>query len=498
MAGIGIKLNKIYRRNSLIARIYGYVYSTVITVAPMFVVIGAILLAQYLLRFSHASYLRRELFADTVLYTFIFSLLAVSPFNAVLSKYISDVIFQEKYEHIMPCFYLGMGMTVVFGTLFAIPFCIHEYVVGQVEIYYVLTGYFCFTSLMLVFYTTIYLSIAKTYGKISLFFTVGMLLTVGMSLALHYLVHLETTYALLLSLASGFSLTAALEIGLVRSFFRQNSGEYRPVLHYMRIYWQMIFINFLYTLGLYVHIFVFWTTDMRSVLVNTFVTAQPYDMASCLAMFTNISATIVFITNVELRFRDRYRRYYEAVLGGRGHDIDSARGRLFRQLSSEVFSLIRVQFIITAVVFLLCMVLLPMFGFAGYVMQIYPSLSVGYFILFVMYSEILFLYYFNDMYGALLTAVLFCGGTWLGSLFSSQLDVVWYGLGLIIGSLLGFSTAYFRLRHIEKTIDEQTFCPSGSANELVTQAKGKRPSSMVYSKRAAALKKDVKSAKGSK
>lgn len=480
MAGIGVKLNRIYRRHSLAVRLYGFVYSTVITVAPMLVVIGAILLAQHLLGLSHMSYLRRELFSDTVLYTFIFSLLAVAPFNSVLSRYISDAIFQEKFENIMPCFYLGIAITVVFGSLFGIPFCIHEYLVGGVEIYYVFTGYCCFTSLMMVFYTTIYLSITKSYGKISLFFIIGMLFTVLLSLALHYWLGAEATYALLLALALGFSLTAGLECGLVRSYFRQNSQEYRAVWGYMKNYWRLILINFLYTLGLYVHIFVFWTTDLRSVLVHTFVTAQPYDMASCLAMFTNISATIIFITNVELHFRDRYRRYYEAVLGGRGHDIASAKIRMFRQLSTEIFSLIRIQFIISVTVFLLCMVLLPMFGFAGLVMRIYPSLCVGYFILFVMYSEILFLYYYNDLNGALLTAALFCGFTWLGSIAASRLTEIWYGLGLIIGAFVGFTTAYFRLHRIEQTIDERTFCPSGSAGTLVPQAKGKRPPSMVY------------------
>ena len=39
MAGIGVKLNRIYRKRSLTARLYGFAYSTVITIAPMFVVI---------------------------------------------------------------------------------------------------------------------------------------------------------------------------------------------------------------------------------------------------------------------------------------------------------------------------------------------------------------------------------------------------------------------------------------------------------------------------
>ena len=132
---------------------------------------------------------------------------------------------------------------------------------------------------------------------------------------------------------------------------------------------------------------------------------MPYDMATCLAMFTNISATVIFIVNVELHFRDRYRHYFEAVIGGRRHDIVNARSRMFRQLSSELMTLIRLQFIITAAVYLVCMIILPTIGLGGLTMKIYPCLCVGYFALFLMYSEILFLYYFNDENGALLRVI---------------------------------------------------------------------------------------------
>lgn len=64
-------------------------------------------------------------------------------------------------------------------------------------------------------------------------------------------------------------------------------------------------------------------------------------------------------------------------------------------------------------------------------MKIYPSLAVGYFILFLMYSAIIFLYYFNDLKGAVLTAVVFCSITFVGSYhFNPSLThLVWHGCG---------------------------------------------------------------------
>ena len=104
MAGIGVRLNNIFGKNTLVTNLVGFGYSSVMTIAPMCMVIGAILVMQYLLGFSKLGYTPRELFACTVLYIFIFSLLTCSPFNAVLSRYLSDIIYNETYADILPCF----------------------------------------------------------------------------------------------------------------------------------------------------------------------------------------------------------------------------------------------------------------------------------------------------------------------------------------------------------------------------------------------------------
>ena len=329
------------------------------TVTPMFVIILNILVMGYFLEFDSLGLIERELFSCSVLYIFIFSLLTCSPFNSVLSKYMSDVIYEERYQDIRPCYYLGLLMNLLLSNLLGVPFCLWEHFVGRVDVFYVFTGYCGYIALVLVFYSMIYLSIRES---------------------------------MLFALTTGFFLIAFLEIALVKRYFQKSSNRYASVLRYFKKYWQLVVANFCYILGLYVHNFVFWTTDMRMVLVKTFVCNQPYDMATCLAMFTNISATIIFITRVEMFFHEKYKNYSESVIGGRGRDIDIAKKEMFRQLSTELMSLVRIQFIITTVVYLACVVLLPRFGFSSLTLRIYPCLVVGYFIVFLMYSEIIFLY----------------------------------------------------------------------------------------------------------
>ncbi len=477
MAGIGVRLNKIYNKNTITTNVFGFGYSTVITVAPIFLVIMAIMIMQYLLGFSKLGYLTRELYASTVLYIFIFGLLTSSPFNAVLSKYMSDVIYWETYEDIMPCFHVGLVMNVILSSAVGIPFIIREYFVGQVPLYYVLTGYAGYMALMFVFYSMLYLSICKDYKKISYYFLLGMTVTVLLSLLLVKVFNFECTYGMLVSLDVGFILIGVLEFAKIRSYFRENSGKYMEVLRYFKKYWQLVVINFLYTLGLYIHNFVFWTTDMHIIVVKCFVSMMSYDMATCLAMFTNISATVIFISRVEMFFHERYKRYSEAVIGGRKMDIEESKRRMFGQLSEELLNLVRIQFIVSVVVFLLAIIFLPRFGLAGLVMQIYPCLAAGYFILFVMYAEIIFLYYYNDYDGALITALVFCVATLIGAWFSTFLKPIWFGLGLVFGSMVGFVCAYLRLRHIEKNLDIHVFCKGN----LMKKGEGRKPSNLVYS-----------------
>lgn len=479
MAGIGIRLQRIYSKNTIITNLLGFGYSTVMTIAPMVLVIAAVLIMQVLLGFSKIGYAARELYSCTVLYIFIFSLLTTAPFNAVLSKYMSDVIYNETYEDIMPCYYVGLIMNISLSCLLGVPFCIHEYLVGKVEFFFVFSGYCGYMALVLVFYSMLYLSICKDYKKISGFFLIGMGVTVVLSLILVYLFHMEVTRAMLVSLDVGFLVIGSLELALIRSYFRENSGKYREVLGYFRKYWKLVITNFLYILGLYIHNFVFWTTDKRMVVAKSFVCMTTYDMASCLAMFTNITASVLFISRVEMYFHERYKAYSEAVIGGRGIDIESAKQRMFAQLSEELMNLVRLQFIVSVVVFLLCIVLLPQFGFGGMVMRIYPCLAAGFFILFIMYAAIIFQYYYNDNIGALMTSFSFCVTTLVVSIFATHLSPIWYGIGLVAGSLVGWTVAYHRLRVMEKTLDIHIFC----SGNIMKRGHGKKPSNKVYERK---------------
>ena len=93
-----------------------------------------------------------------------------------------------------------------------------------------------------------------------------------------------------------------------------------------------------------------------------------------------------------------------------------------------------------------------------------------------MYAIFMFLYYFNDLDGSLMTAFIFCVVTFAGSIVSMRFDVIWYGAGLVFGAFCAWTYGYFRLKYIEDTLHIHVFCNGN----ILARVKGKRPSSMVF------------------
>ncbi|MDI9470968.1 MAG: exopolysaccharide Pel transporter PelG [Bacillota bacterium] len=476
MAGIGIQLNKIFSKRSVAAALYGVFCSITFTIAPMLIIIGCLLGMYKALGFDTVGGMERELFSCTILYIFIFSLLTSSPFNSVLSKYMTDRIYLERFEDVRPCIYFGIIVNILFSAALGIPFCLYAFFAGRIPAYFVLTSFIGYISLSLVFCSMIFNNILKAYRKISAYFILGMAVAFLSSLLFRYAFRFSIIYSMLLALSIGFLLIAIAEIVNALAPFKSNSYDYRSVMLYFRRYRSLIAANFLYTFGLFAHNFVFWGHPWRLVVANTYVCNQPYDMASCIAMFTNLSATTFFITRVEMHFRDRYADYMQSIIGGKLDTIEKNKDRMFQSLGAQLLSLARMQFTVSVAVYPFVMILMPLLGGSGMTMRIYPLLAVGYFISFLYYSNLLFLYYFNDLSGAALSALIFAAVSLGASLLSRALPPAWFGTGFTLAGFAAFTFSFFRLRWLERNLDYFIYC-RGSVME---KGKGAKPSSLVY------------------
>ena len=62
------------------------------------------------------------------------------------------------------------------------------------------------------------------------------------------------------------------------------------------------------------------------------------------------------------------------------------------------------------------------------------------------------------------------------SLFAKEMTAIWYGIGTFVGAFSGWIIAYFRLRWVERNLDEHIFC----RGSLIPSKFEKLPSNIVY------------------
>lgn len=475
MAGIGYELKKIFKEESISRLAGGIAYSTIVTIGPTIVVIGTIVALYIILGFLSVPYYDRELLSSTILYGFIFSLLVTAPFNGVMSRYIADKIYEEKYDDILPSFYTGIFFSVLLGSIIGIPFVYRLIFIGNVDPVFAFVSYGFFIALIITFFSMIYLSATKDYKFIAIFYNVGMVITFCMAILFKYL-GLSIIEAILYGLTIGFLIISILEFSYMKKYFKNNSKNYGDCLSYFKEHSDILISNLFYVLGMYIHNFVFWTHPSRIIIAKSYISMQSYDMASFLAMFTNISTIIIFTVMVETKFHTKYQEYNEAVIGRTWHEIEMTKISMFKLLTDQISYIVNIQFRITGTIFLIGTLLLPRFGFGGSILLMYTSLVPTFLVIFLMYSNIVFMFYFNHNKSAQNTSLIFCICVFLGSIVSLRLRESFYGLGPFVGAFIGWTYSYFRIKYIERNFDEHIFCKV----DIIEQKKQEAPSNIAY------------------
>ncbi len=471
MAGIGFELKKMFSKTGVLNTLRGVAYSTLTTVGPMVMVISTILCIKVYFDFNAMPYVERDLISAAILYVFVFSLIVVSPFTAVLSRYLADKIYEKNYSAIMPSYYVGLMMCTITGAIIGIPFCLWGIYIGEINPLLMFLVYLMFIMMCMVFLNMSYISILKEYQKIAVAFLIGMLITFGVTALLVHLLKLPLGISIITAFNAGYFFIGFRLYTLIRLFIPQLNGGYAQVLQYFARHKALFAANLFYILGLYIHNFVFWDSWLSIEISKTFLVAPSYDLASCIAMFTNISFMVAFVVQIETSFYDKYNYYCHMLVGGNKNDINKAKHQMFSALTENLINVIKIQSLFTFCFILLSYVLFPSIGMGGMVSTIYPTLSVAYITVFVSYAFVVMLYYFDDEKYAAISTGVFAVSVFLGAIFAKTLVPELYGVGVFIGSLCGFSVSILRLSYLYRHLDEHIFCRGKIINTVLIKNK---------------------------
>ena len=117
MAGIGFSLKRLFNKRGVFSLCRAYGYAGIICAGPM--ILGVLMLAGVSLtaRLAGMPAHDRELMNCMLTYTLLLSLTVTSWFNMVTTRYVSDMIYEEKLDRIMPSLYGSCSIMLVIGGL---------------------------------------------------------------------------------------------------------------------------------------------------------------------------------------------------------------------------------------------------------------------------------------------------------------------------------------------------------------------------------------------
>ncbi|WFA10440.1 exopolysaccharide Pel transporter PelG [Tissierella sp. Yu-01] len=237
----------------------------------------------------------------------------------------------------------------------------------------------------------------------------------------------------------------------------KNAFSFLP---YFKNHYKLFLTNLFYTLSLFIHNIIFWKySSFSSNIMGTYYVAQGYDTASFFAVLTTIPASIIFVVKFETSFYEKYKIFCDSIAsGGSLKDIKLSKDRMISTLKRELTFITQVQFILTLILSIIGVyVILPIFANDSHAIELFVFLSIGFFLSYLTYINIIILIYFDIQRESLIIALIFLLMNTIFTYFSIKLGEDYYGLGYVVSSFISYILSINILNREIKRIDYRLY-----------------------------------------
>lgn len=455
MAGIGFELKKMFNTNSILVSMGGYFYATFISVGPIIVMVLFLLFLRYVMRAFGADINEQNLFLSGVMYAFMGAMLVSSFMTNSLSRYLSDMIYTEENEKILPACFGATGFVVILSAIIGIIF----YIGSPVPFDFKLLTYLIFIELSVLMILMIFISALKEYKRISFAFVYGFISAVITVVVMYFFTNAGIVTSLLLSLCVFFFVAICLIFNNIYGFFKYNDRSYFSFIKQFFDTKELAFISFFYMFSIYVHNIIIWQTDIGFEVAETFLSSPMYDVPSFIALLSILPSTVLFVVKTETTFYDRYREYIKMISGGGTLvDLNIAREDVKEVMYSEFIYLMEIQLMITVFVILISKIFFPLFGLSNESFGFFGYLAIGY--LCISGTQVLssFLLYFDARKESFILITFFLVTHVIFVTITTQIGIQTYGLGTLISGFLSLVLGILLLRRMMGTLDYRLYC----------------------------------------
>jgi uncharacterized membrane protein len=459
MAGIGFELKKMFGKDdTLTKRVKAYTYSTFVSAGPWIITILVLNLFSIISNTFFNDLVEKNLFMGSIVYSFIFSQIITTPWQMLITRYISDELYIKRYNNIKTSF-IGLSKIVI----------VLSFLTGY--LYYFnkdIPPYYKYISISLLVITSltwiimVFLSSIKNYKSISNAFILGgsiaiILEIIFLKYPIDFIVFKSSTN-MLLSYTIGMFFTY---MGLVYSFFNtftEKLGKQFDFIRYLSKFPSIFFIGLFYILGLWADDILIWFSFLGINIKNIFRFSPLYDTAIFWAYFITIPSYVLFVIKMEVNFYDKYKRYFSLIShNGNLDDIEFARQDMKATLYKEIRHLFEIQTIITITAVVLVNRVVATFNLPLLLVQIFKISALGSLCNVFILIIILIMLYFEYRKQALFIAFLFFFFNTLFTLIFIPFGTNYFGAGYFIATFITLIIALILLVYSINDINYYTF-----------------------------------------
>jgi len=450
LAGIGFELKKLFVKKGILNSTKAYGYATVICAGPMLLGVLLLLCVMAICSFFGVAKNERELLVCMITYTLLASVTVSSFFSMVVTRYVADMLFEDKNEAILPSFW---GSTVILMMASSVLYGIFLIFSGATFLQGLLLFIFV-NELSITWNAMSYLTAIKDYKGIFLSFLAAVLVATLMGI-LMLGIGLPAIEGLLIAVTMGYGVMVIWDIILLHRYFPSLNLDAFTFMKWIDSFFPLALSGLFMNIGMFAHLVIMWFSKIGVRVHGLFYGAPWHDVPALLAFMTALMTTVNFVVSVEVNFYPRYRNHY-SLYNDKGtiSDIKQSEKEMLSTLKTEIFYTSLKQLLFSAVCIALGGYLLDMLplGFNEIMRGYFRTLCVGYGLYAIGNMLMLILLYFTDYKGAMLSTLVFAVTSIVFTVISLFCPIEFYGFGFLLSAMIFTVVAVIRLDFFTKRL----------------------------------------------
>lgn len=441
MAGIGFQLRKILAKDTYAATLRAYLYAGMISSGPWALSIISVMVIGFLSLGYLVPAQEVGQFLISVTYLMAASLIFTGGLQLFFTRYISDRLFEKRYDIIMPSL-LGVLLAITLAAVLFALLVLYFLFEGTTVLYNILM-FGNFVVLCNLWIVIIFLSGMKAYNRILL----TMLFGYGVMIASSFLLGRFKIYGLLTALIIGHGTLLFVFMAEILRLYPAKKLVSFDFLNSKKLYLSLIATGFLYNVGIWVDKFIFWLNPSTShQVIGPLRSSMLYDLPIFLAYLAIIPGMAVFLVKIETDFAEWYDKLFNAVRdGGSLSYINHARDEMTNTIRDGLFSICKIQGVTIFILLLFAPTILDWLSISRYHLPLFYIDLVGVSIQVVFMALLNVFFYLDKRSVVLKLCFLFVVLNASLTVLSQYLGPAYFGYGFTISLLVCVFVAIYQL-----------------------------------------------------